>query len=477
MHLREPANRLRVMHEPATRNAGQAELFRHPKGLTVLFATEMWERFSYYGMASLLVLYLVKYLLLPGQVEAVIGYGAVKRALEGMFGPLAPQSFASQVYGFYAGFAYLLPVFGGYLADRFFGQRTMAIIGALLLAAGHFPMAVESMLFIALGLLVVGMGAFKPNVSTQVGSLYGPNDPRRVPAYSIYYVGINIGALLAPLVAGTLGGEVGWHYGFAAAGVGMLISLAMYLTGLKHLPPDERRASEAAHPVAGEADRREGVVIGGLFGIFLLSGLFWASYEQQSNTIILWAEDFTNRHIDLGFWQGDFPTTWFLALNPLMIFVLTPLLIKVWARQVQHGREMPTTAKLALGFFLVGLAYLVMAGAAFSLDTGTKASPLWLVVYVIVLTLGELHVGPVGLALVSRMAPARVLSLMMGLWLAASFPGEILGGWLGGFWSSMEKAHFFLMIAGIAAAGGAAVFALNPALRSVFDETPPRHRS
>src|SRR3954449_13244957 len=257
MHLREPANCLLVMHEPATRNAEQAELFGHPKGLTVLFATEMWERFSYYGMASLLVLYLVKYLLLPGQVESVIGYGAVKGALESMFGPLAAQPFASQVYGFYAGFAYLLPVFGGYLADRFFGQRKMAIIGALLMAAGHFLMAVESMLFIALGLLVVGMGAFKPNVSTQVGSLYGPNDPRRVRAYSIYYVGINIGAFAAPLIAGTLGGEVGWHYGFAAAGVGMLISLAIYLAGLRHLPRDERHVPRAPRRVAPPLDAHE----------------------------------------------------------------------------------------------------------------------------------------------------------------------------------------------------------------------------
>src|SRR5947209_2607072 len=471
MHLREPANRLRVMHEPATRNAGQAELFRHPKGLTVLFATEMWERFSYYGMASLLVLYLVKYLLLPGQVEAVIGYGAVKRALESIFGPLAPQPFASQVYGFYAGFAYLLPVFGGYLADRFFGQRKMAIIGALLMAAGHFLMAVESMLFIALGLLVVGMGAFKPNVSTQVGSLYGPNDPRRVPAYSIYYVGINIGALLAPLVAGTLGGEVGWHYGFAAAGFGMLISLSIYLAGLRHLPPDERRTAPEQRTASRPLDRHERLQIAGLLAIFLLSGLYWASYEQQSNTVMLWAEDFTDRRMDVGFWQGHFPTTWFLALNPVMILVLTPVLIRLWAWQSQRGSEMSTTAKLALGFFLVGLANLVMAAAAFTLDTGGKASPLWLLVYVIILTLGELHVGPVGLALVSRLAPGRVLSLMMGVWLAASFPGEILGGWLGGFWSNMEKPAFFLMIGTVAAAGGAAMLVLIPVLRSAFDDT------
>jgi proton-dependent oligopeptide transporter, POT family len=464
------------MHQTAERHAGRAELFGHPKGLTVLFATEMWERFSYYGMASLLVLYLVKYLLQPGQVEAVIGYHAVKGALESIFGPLAPQPFASQIFGFYAGFAYLLPIAGGYLADRFFGQRAMAIVGALLMAAGHFLMAVESMLFIALGLLVLGMGAFKPNVSTQVGSLYAPNDARRVPAYSIYYVGINIGAFLAPLVAGTLGGEVGWHYGFAAAGVGMLISLAIYLSGLRHLPPDERRTAQEARAAAQPLDPRERLLIGGLLAVFLLTGLFWASYEQQSNTIVLWAEDFTDRRINLGFWQGDFPTTWFLALNPLMIFVLTPLLIKRWERQARLGTEMSIVGKLSLGFFLVGLAYVVMAAAALTVGPDAKASPLWLVAYVVILTLGELHVGPVGLALVSRMAPARVLSLMMGLWLAASFPGEILGGWLGGFWSSLEKTNFFLMIAAVAAAGGAALFLLNPVLRLTFEErlaSPP----
>src|SRR3954447_12505726 len=164
MHLREPANRLRVMHEPATRNAGQADLFGHPKGLTVLFATEMWERFSYFGMASLLVLYLVKYLLLPGQAEQVLGYGAVKAALESLFGPLGPQPLASQIFGFYSGLAYLTPILGGYLADRVFGQRKTAVVGGLLMAAGHFLMAFEAMLFVALGVLIIGIGAFKPNV-------------------------------------------------------------------------------------------------------------------------------------------------------------------------------------------------------------------------------------------------------------------------------------------------------------------------
>src|SRR6476469_4972712 len=217
------------MHQPAERHARPAELFGHPKGLTVLFATEMWERFSYFGMASLLVLYMVKYLLLPGQVEAVVGYRAVKAALESLFGPLDVQPLASQIFGFYSGLAYFTPILGGYIADRFIGQRNTAIIGAFLMATGHVLMAFEALLFVALSFLILGIGAFKPNVSTQVGSLYAPEDQRRLRAYSIYYVGINIGAFLAPLVCGTLGDEVGWHYGFAAAGIGMLVASAIYL--------------------------------------------------------------------------------------------------------------------------------------------------------------------------------------------------------------------------------------------------------
>jgi POT family proton-dependent oligopeptide transporter len=453
----------------------RAELFGHPKGLTVLFATEMWERFSYFGMASLLVLYLVKYLLLPGQAEQVLGYGAVKGALESLFGPLGPQPLASQIFGFYTGFAYLTPILGGYLADRVLGQRTTAVLGALLMAAGHFLMAFEAMLFVALGLLILGIGAFKPNVSTQVGSLYAPDDARRLRAYSIYYVGINIGAFLAPLVCGTLGAEAGWHYGFTAAGIGMLIATAIYLAGMRHLPPDELRRAKvaavaaAATVAAAPFDTRERRAIAGLLSIFALVTLFWATYDQQSNTLLLWIEDFTARRIDFGVWAGEIPTIWFLALNPLMIFVFTPILVRMWAAQARLGTEMSTVAKLAFGFLCVALGNLVMVAAAWNLGPAAKASPLWLVGYFVVVTIGELHLAPVGLALVSRLAPARVLSLMMGLWFAATFPGDVLGGWLGGFWSSMDKAHFFMMIGAIAAIGGAAVFALGPALRAVFD--------
>ena len=221
------------------------DLFGHPRGLTVLFAAEMWERFSYFGNAALIVLYMVKYLLDPARIDTVLGIGVVKAVFDTLFGPLGPQPFASQLFGFYTGLAYFMPVLGGLVADRWLGQRRTVIIGGALMALGHFLMAFESLFLLALTCLIFGIGAFKPNISTQVGALYPPGDSRRDRAYSIFYVGINIGAFLAPLVCGTLAAAFGWHYGFAAAGVGMLISLGIYLAGQRSLPADHLAHADA----------------------------------------------------------------------------------------------------------------------------------------------------------------------------------------------------------------------------------------
>src|ERR1700730_16316698 len=216
----------------------QPDFLGHPPALPFLFATEMWERFSYYGMRALLVLYMVKYVLQPEIAGQVIGLAALKRGLEALLGPLDIQPFASNIYGLYTGLVYLTPVLGGIIADRVLGHRRTVIIGALLMALVHFMMAFEPLLLFALVFLILGSGAFTPNMSSQVGELYPPGDPRRGRAYSIFYVGINVGAFLAPLVCGTLGERAGWHYGFAAAGVGMLIALSTYLIATPHLPPD-----------------------------------------------------------------------------------------------------------------------------------------------------------------------------------------------------------------------------------------------
>jgi POT family proton-dependent oligopeptide transporter len=447
-----------------TTGIGARDFLGHPRGLAVLFATESWERFSYFGNAALVVLYMVKYLFEPGRVETVLGFGAVKAALEFLFGRLDPQPLASQIFGFYTGLAYFMPVLGGIIADRLLGQRRTVIVGGVLMAIGHFMMAFETLFLGALLLLILGIGAFKPNISTQVGALYAPTDDRRDRAYSIFYLGINIGAFLAPLICGTLAVQYGWHAGFGAAGVGMLVGLGIYLGGQRTLPPDALPQVKAVAPEKRPLDSGERRAVLTLIGVCALATLFWAAYDQQGNTLLLWAEDFTDRSIDLLFWQGEVPSTWFLALNPLMIFIFTPLIVRLWARQGRHGTEPSSISKMAFGCLCVAFANLVMAAAAWT--AAGRASALWLVGYFAIATIGELHLAPVGLAMVSKMAPARILSLMMGVWFAATLPGDILAGFLGGFWSSMAKPIFFLMIASIAALGSAAIWATSRAVRN-----------
>src|SRR5256886_11917111 len=261
-----------------------------PRGLAVLFATEAWERFSYFGNAALVVLYMTKYLLDPGRVETVLGLDAVKAALEFLFGRLEAQPLASQLFGFYTGLAYFTPILGGLVADRLLGQHRTVVIGGVFMAIGHFMMAFEALFLLALLMLIVGIGAFKPNISTQVGALYGPGDDRRDRAYSIFYLGINIGAFLAPLVCGTLAVQYGWHYGFAAAGVGMLVSLAIYLCGPRALPADDppRDSLLARENKPLEPGERRALLA--LIGTCALVTLFWAAFDQQGNTVLLWAE-------------------------------------------------------------------------------------------------------------------------------------------------------------------------------------------
>jgi proton-dependent oligopeptide transporter, POT family len=429
------------------------EYLGYPRGLAVLFATEMWERFSYFGNAALLVLYMVKHLLVPGSIESVLGFGLVKAALEFLFGRLEAQPLASQIFGFYTGFAYCTPILGGLVADRWLGARRTVVVGGILMAIGHFLMAFEALFLIALLLLMLGIGAFKPNISTQVGALYAPEDHRRDRAYSIFYVGINVGALLAPLVCGALAVRFGWDWGFGAAGIGMLVSLGIYLHGSRALPREVKPlgfASRLRERPLDPGERRAALAIG---AVCVAVAFFWAAYDQQGNTLLLWAEDFTDRSIDLPFWRGEIPSPWFLALNPLFIFIFTPVIVQVWARQGQ--REPSPIRKMAFGAGWLVLANLVMATAAWTATS--KASGLWLVAYFALATLGELHLAPVGLALISKAAPQRSISMFMGLWFAATLPADIFGGFLGGFWSTMAKPHFFIMIASIAAVAAAAL--------------------
>jgi POT family proton-dependent oligopeptide transporter len=451
------------------RSGARGELFGHPRGLAFLFTTEMWERFSYYGMRALLVLYMTKYLLAPDHAGAVLGLAGIKGALEAVFGPLDTQPLSSHIYGFYTALVYLTPIFGGLLADRVLGQRRTVVIGATLMAIGHFMMAIEQLFLFALLVLILGNGAFKPNISTQVGALYAPGDDRRDRAYSIFYVGINVGAFLAPLVCGTLGEKAGWHYGFAAAGGGMLFGLAIYLYALPLLPADELQKAKAAAAPRTRLGRQEWRSIIAILVLFIPVALFWGTYEQQGNTIALWADANTDRTVDLFGPNAEIPTTWFQAFNPFMIFAFTPFVIALWTRQAARGSEPSTITKMSLGCFGVALAYCIMAAAAWHAGDG-KAGWSWLFAFFVVVTIGELYLSPVGLSLVTKIAPLRMLSMMMGVWLATSFVGGFLAGWLGSFWNRMEKPEFFLLIAAIAALAGAAIFACRWLLRGMLNE-------
>jgi POT family proton-dependent oligopeptide transporter len=325
----------------------------------------------------------------------------------------------------------------------------------------------------ALLFLILGSGCFKPNISTQVGGLYAPGDHRRDRAYSIFYVGINVGAFLAPLICGTLGEEVGWPYGFSAAGVGMCIGLCIYLYALPLLPPDELHKAKAAQ-IGTKVERSpltpaQWRAIIALLVLFVPNTLFWGTYEQIGNTIVLWADADTDRAIALFGLHGEIPTTTFLAFNPFLIFAFTPFVVALWARQAARDTEPSTITKMALGCFGVTAAYLIMALAALHADGG-KASWLWLLGFFVVITLGELYLSPVGLSLVTKVAPTRMLSMMMGVWLATSFTGGFLAGWLGSLWSRMAKPEFFLMIAMIAAVAGVIIFACRWPLRGALNE-------
>ncbi|MCM2279320.1 MAG: peptide MFS transporter [Oligoflexia bacterium] len=439
------------MSNTITATAGTAtaawDTKKHPAGLYVLFFTEMWERFSYYGMRALLVYYMTKHLMFT-------------------------QEKSSQIYGLYTGFVYFTPFFGGMLADRFLGQRKTVILGGVLMAIGHFLMAFESLFFPALFFLILGNGAFKPNISTQVGNLYPAGDKRRDSAFSIFYMGINLGAFFSPLVCGTLGEVYGFHYGFGAAGVGMVIGLLIYLWGQKHLAADNiMKKAAAGQGAKGDAGmlvealtKDDKSKILALVVLCLFNIVFWATYEQQGNTLALWADANTDRMI----FGWEMPASWFQSFNPAMIFAFTPIITGFWARQAQRGKEPSSIAKMAIGCFLLGASFLIMIPATHSYASGQKASMGWLTACTFLLTLGELYLSPVGLSLVTKLAPVRMVSMLMGMWFLSSFFGNYLSGFIGMFWEKMSKENFFILLSVLSFAAGFAFLAvLNPLKRAI----------
>ncbi|MBA3833653.1 MAG: peptide MFS transporter [Chthoniobacterales bacterium] len=395
--------------------------FGQPRGLTILFLTEMWEFFSYYGMRTLLVYYMTKRLLFA-------------------------QEKSSFIYGTYTAMAYFTPIIGGVIADRWLGKRKAVIIGGSAMALGHFMMTFEPLFYPALATIALGNGLFLPSLPSQINDLYRADDPRRGRAYNIYYAGLNLGGFLAPLICGTLGELYGWHYGFGAAGVGMFGGLAIYVAGRGYLPPEGPKwtASPASVPAEGRGDARKLGLL--LLGVGIAATVFRGAYEQVGNTIPLW----TDVGVDRALGRFVIPMTWFQALNPLLVITMTPLLLLYWRRRADAGRDTPPARRMAIGALIVAAAYLMLASVSGSIGQA-RANWLWLVLFFVILTLGELYILPTGLGLFARLAPRRLGATTVAAWFLAIFSGSLLAGAVGTLWSWASHTGFFVLLAGLAA--------------------------
>ena len=454
--------------------------FGHPRGLATLFFTEMWERFSYYGMRALLLLYMVS----PTGLAFDKGKGAA-------------------VYGMVVSLVYLMSIPGGWLADRFLGQRKAVLYGGIAIAIGNFCLAAPSveMFYLGLGIISLGTGLLKPNVSTLVGGLYATGDSRRDAGFSIYYMGINIGAGISPLIVGYIGQFVEWRLAFVAVGVGMSLGVLQYLADSKHLGDAGLHPAPWTSPAEAASHKRylwvglavlillpillySGVlsitqladalgvlliVITGavftavyfgpwspverkrilvIFVLFLVAALFWSSFEQAGSTLNLFADDKTQNTL-FGF---DFPSSWFQSLNSIFLIAMAPMFGWLWLKLGPKEPSVP--AKFVLGLVFVGAGFLTLVGGAVLAKNGVKVSPLWLVLTYFLHTIGELCLSPVGLSAMTKLAPAQVVGLIMGVWFLATSVGNYIGGRLAGFYETMPLDTLFGAVGAFAIGGG-----------------------
>jgi proton-dependent oligopeptide transporter, POT family len=458
--------------------------FGHPLGLSTLFFTEMWERFSYYGMRALLILFMT-----ATAAKGGLGF---------------PTSKAGSIYGLYTAMVYLLGLPGGWIADRITGQRRAVLFGGIIIAAGHFSMAIPRLdtFYLGLALIVIGTGLLKPNISTMVGALYSADDVRRDAGFSIFYMGINLGAMIAPLICGYLGENINWHYGFGAAGIGMTIGLIQYVLGGRYLgnaglttcgtAADVRRFYRGLVVATLIIIACAGAAFSGLFSfsaegisdafglillgivvvffvwlltakgysstdrgrfwailvLFIASAMFWSAFEQAGSTLNLFADRNTNLHAwDFPLW-GPFRASYFQALNSVFIIVLAPVFAWIWIAMRHH--EPPSTAKFSIGLVFVGLGFAILIPVA----GGAAVSPWWLTATYLLHTIGELCLSPVGLSAMTKLAPARIAGLMMGVWFLSMSVGEYIGGRLASVYEIFPLPALFGIVAGFCIVAG-----------------------
>ena len=448
------------MTDGTTKGTRARTFFGQPMGLAYLAFTEAWERFSYYGMTALLVLYMSQSLFLPGHVEGIAGFVAFRAGLQAVFGPMSILALSSSVYGLYTGFVYFTPVFGGLIADRWMGRRSAVVLGAVLMSAGHVAMAFEVSFLPALLLLVVGCGFLKGNISAQVGGLYAPKDkegPTR--GFAIFSVGINAGAVGGPLACGLLAQVYGWHVGFGLAGGLMLIGLATYLLGYKHLP-ESRAAREPAarkEPLTG----RDWRVVAGLFLVTALTVFQSVIYYQNGNINLVWID----KAVDLNLLGFHVPVAWFGSIDPLASILGVPFLFALWRWQNGHGGEPGEIGKMVIGAFIAAAANLLLA---ISCLMGPRSSAMFPIAYDVLLGIAFLYYWPTVLALVSRAAPLQIRSTLMGGAFLSLFAANLLVGWVGGFYEHMTPSAFWTLNAIIGVVGGALTLALKRPLESLL---------
>ncbi len=434
------------MHNPEDRS-----FIGHPRGLGYIAFAEAWERFSYYGMQALLVLYMVNRLLHPGHIEHIAGFGPFRHLIESFRGPLSVQALASTIFGLYTGLVYLTPIAGGLIADRVLGRTRTITIGALLMSAGHFLMAFDVTFLLALICLLTGVGCFKGNLASQVGALYPTGDNRRADAFQIYYLFINGGVIISPLIAGTLGEVYGWHWGFGAAGVGMLIGLTIYLVGRKYLPPDSPVVEKTEREPKPGLTHREKMGIIALLVLLPVLTMAVIGNQQIFNAYLVWAE----KSADLIFFGKKMPTTWLITLDSILsvsCLVGAVVFWRLWSKKFPEPAEI---TKLGLGSLIAVTGFLSLAaGTAIAESRGGRVSIGWLITFHLLNSIGFANVFPVSLALYARVAPAALSATIIGIYYLAFFAANNLVGWIGGFLEKIAAIHFWLLHSALCGTAG-----------------------
>lgn len=440
--------------------AAPRTFFGQPFPLAYLAFTEVWERFSYYGMTAILVLYMNQALLLPGHVEGIAGFARFRAGLEAVFGPMSTLALGSQIFGLYTAFVYFTPVLGGLIADRWIGRRRAVMLGAVLMSAGHIAMAFDASFLLALLLLICGCGLLKGNISSQVGELYAEDDGEgRTRGFAIFSTAINAGAIAGPLTCALLAQLYGWHAGFGLAGVLMLIGLATYIAGYRHLPPDRSRArSERVHAPFTAQECKAMAAIGAVAAVSVFQSV---AYYQNANIGLLWI----NKFVDLNLFGFRIPVGWFNSIDPAASVIAVPLLIVLWRWQEGHGGEPGDMGKIAIGAWMAAFANLLLAGASLA---GGAVSALVPVLYDILLGFAFIYYWPTLLALVSRVAPISMKATLMGAIFLSLFVSNFIVGWLGRFYETLGPAGFWSLHVGVAATGGILAMALKLPLKRLL---------